>query len=136
MAQKRYSSSLPVYTEEIKNPALRGSLISMGKFLGQKKLTLREFSEGHVALPVTIKVELPPLGNFKDIDIREVEPVIVVFNITKYPAVPPTVLSDRLDFPKDSLAHLYVAKQGRPPAFCLVRGNMADWYAKKDRKTC
>ncbi|HZY39614.1 MAG TPA: ThiF family adenylyltransferase [Mucilaginibacter sp.] len=131
MAAKGYSASLPVFTEELKNPATRGSLVSIGKFLGVKKFVLKQYSEGIVAIAVKIKVELPPLGNFQDIDIRPVEPIIILFDIKNYPSVPPVVKTDRLDFPKDALAHLYVAKGGKTPAFCLVRGNMADWYAKK-----
>ena len=134
MARKTYSSSLTVFAEDLKNPALRGSLISMGKYLGLKKIVLKVFSEGLVALPVKIKVELPPLGNYNDVDIQPIEPVLIVFDVARYPAVPPMILSDRFDFPKDSLAHLYVASEGKPPAFCLVRGDMADWYAKKKPK--
>jgi hypothetical protein len=131
MAAKLYSTSLPVVTEELKNPALRGSLVSIGEFLGVRKLILRQYSEGVIAISVKIRVELPPLGNFQDIDIRPVEPVIILFDTRSYPSVPPVVKTDRLDFPKDALAHLYVAAAGKTPAFCLVRGDMADWYAKK-----
>jgi proteasome lid subunit RPN8/RPN11 len=131
MAAKLYSASLPIVTEELKNPATRGSLVAIGKFLGLRKLVLRQYSDELIAISVKIKVELPPLGNFQDIDIRPEEPVLILFDVKNYPSVPPIVKTDRLDFPKDALAHLYVAVKGKTPAFCMVRGDMADWYAKK-----
>jgi len=131
MAQKLFSASLPDFNDEIKNPGLRGSLFELYQFLGVRTPRLKVWNDGYVAFPIKLKIDLPSLGNHNDLDIRPVEPVIIVFNLLKYPAVPPTVYTDRLDFPKDQLAHLYVAKKDRPPAFCLVRGSMADWYASK-----
>lgn len=131
MARKTFSPTLPDFTEEITNPALRGSLLAIGHHLGLKKIKIKIFAEGYIAVPLNIKVELPPLGNYNQLDIRNVEPIMAVFNLKNYPIVAPKIYTDRLDFPKDKLAHLYVATKKRPPAFCLVRGSMTDWYAGK-----
>jgi len=131
MAQKTFSSTLADFTEEITNPELQGSLNEICRSLAIKSPKLKLWNDGYVALPLKLPVDLPSLGNYEDLDIRAVEPVVVVFDVKKYPAIPPTVYTDRMDFPKDKLAHLYIAKKERPPAFCLVRGSMADWYAGK-----
>lgn len=131
MAPKKFSDSLPVFDEEIKNLQLRGSLLELYRALGIRSVKLKVWKESEIALPVKLKVDLPSLGNYNNLDIRSIEPIILVFDLLKYPAVPPMAFTDRLDFPKDQLAHLYVAIKGRPPAFCLVRGSMADWYAAK-----
>jgi hypothetical protein len=131
MAQKTYSSTLTDHTEEITNLELQGSLSEITRSLGMRSFKLKAWNDGYIALPLKLEVDLPSLGNYKDLDIRPIEPVVLVFDLKRYPAAPPTVYTDRLDFPKDQLAHLYIAKKGRPPAFCLVRGSMADWYAAK-----
>ena len=134
MALSMYSATLAPFSQEINNSNLVNSLQELESFLGRKPLKLLAWDEHHLAIPLNIPVELPPLGNFENIDIQQVEPVLVVINLGRYPLIPPTVFSDRLDFPKDRLAHLYVAKKGRPPAFCLIRGDISEWYANKHLK--
>jgi len=131
MARKIFSGTLPDFTGEITNPALRGSLFEIYQALNIRSPKLKIWGEGTIALPIKVKVDLPPLGNFQGIDIQPVEPVVIVFNLLQYPTVAPKIFTDRPDFPKDQLAHLYIATKNRPPAFCLVRGNMEDWYAGK-----
>jgi hypothetical protein len=134
MAQKLFSDSLTEFTGELINQALAESIRDLKRFLGVKKLILLIWDEQAIAVPLKIPVELPPLGTFQNIDIRSNERVLVVLDLKQYPAVAPKVFPDRLDFPKTKLAHLYVARKGKPPAFCLVRGNLADWYSNKRLK--
>ncbi|WP_206531925.1 ThiF family adenylyltransferase [Sphingobacterium sp. DR205] len=126
----RFSISLPVFSGDIENPALRDSLKSL-EVLNGCKLQILDWGNGRIAVPYEISIDLPSLGNFENIDIREKEPIILVFDLTNYPLSAPKVFTDRLDFPKSSLAHLYIAVNNRPSGFCYVRGNADEWYANK-----
>lgn len=134
MAKKLFSDSLTEFTGEIPNTTLSESITQLGKLLGKKKLKFFQWDEERIALSIKVPVDLPPLGNYDNIDIRAIEPVLLVVDLKDYPAIPPIVFPDRLDFPKNSLAHLYVAKKDKPPAICLVRGGLADWYSNKQLK--
>jgi len=134
MAQNLFSTSLSILIQDLDNPELKNSLEGLSKFLNKKTLKVLVWDEDNIAISFNILVELPPLGNFADIDIRSEEPVLLVCNTKMYPNIPPKVYSDRTDFPKDSLPHLYVAKENKPPAFCLVRGDLGEWYSNKNIK--
>jgi hypothetical protein len=134
MVQALFSESLPEFIGEIDNTLLAESIQGLRQLLGGGPLQILEWDQNSIALCMAVPVELPPLGNFEDIDIRASEPVLIKVDKKDYPNVPPMVFPDRLDFPKDRLAHLYVAKKGRPPGFCLVRGDLGEWYANKRLK--
>lgn len=131
MALKLYSSSLKPYGGEL-TKYIHASLLAIGRFLGKRKLKVYEWDEKQIAVTVEIKVELPPRGNYNGIDIREKEPILFVFDINSYPRKAPKAYSDRLDFPKDALSHLYIAKEGKPAPLCLIRGNIDEWFAEKE----
>lgn len=126
-----FSATLPPFEGQLPNPALQDSVTDLQHYLGGEALPLLAWDAEHVAIALAIPVELPPLGNYEELDIRELEPVLFVLSLADYPTQPPTVHTDRLDFPKDRLAHLYIACRNRPPAFCLVRGSFKEWYANK-----
>ncbi|MCT3800781.1 ThiF family adenylyltransferase [Elizabethkingia anophelis] len=130
MEMEKFSDTLPIYTNDIENPVLQDSLESLHKMIGYKGKVL-DWGSDRIAIPVEINVDLPSLGNFQDLDIRAIEPIILVFDLINYPVSAPRVYTDRFDFPKNNLAHLYVAVNNRPPAFCYVRGNADEWYANK-----
>lgn len=130
MEMEKFSDSLPFHTNDIENPVLQDSLKSL-KQLNNKDLNILDWGNNRIAIPIEISIDLPNLGNFKNLDIRQIEPIILVFDLNNYPVSAPKVYSDRLDFPKNNLAHLYVAVDNRPPAFCYVRGNADEWYANK-----
>lgn len=130
MAAEIFSDSLPEFTGNIENPALRDSLAFLQQSL-DAGFCILQWDETRIAVPIKVGVELPSLGNKDNIDIKPTEPVLLVFNILEYPSLAPKVFTDRLDFPKDRLAHLYIAVNGKPPAFCYVRGNSDEWYANK-----
>lgn len=129
-----FSQTLEVLTDfKTENPALRDSLSFLNAFSGEG-FNLRRWDENRIAVAVAIEVDLPSVANHDQIDIRAVEPILIVFDIDQYPTKAPTVFTDRLDFPKNKLAHLYIAKEGRTPAFCYVRGDRDQWYANKTIK--
>ncbi|WP_163517948.1 ThiF family adenylyltransferase [Gelidibacter japonicus] len=127
---ERFSDSLPIFSDKIENPALQDSLNSL-KILTKKSLSIHDWGNGRIGVPIVISVELPSLGNIDNIDIKAKEQIVLVFNLLNYPYEAPVVYTDRLDFPKDQLAHFYIAANNRPPAFCYVRCNRDEWYANK-----
>lgn len=131
MARKLFSHSFRRDHRPVTNQRLLNSLRDLTQYLGGGKLKPLLWDENHLAIALNVVVELPPLGNIGGLDIRPLEPVILVLSRTNYPIEPPRVYPDRLDFPKDQLAHLYIARNGRPPGFCLVRGDFTEWYANK-----
>ncbi len=134
MALGVFSKSLVAHTSTIKNLFLKDSLAGLEYFLGKEKINILKWDEQKIAIPITVEVQLPPHNTHENIDIRVKEEVLIVIDLLNYPTIAPIVFTDRLDFPKDKLAHLYVAKNGKPPAFCLVRGNINEWYANKRLK--
>lgn len=131
MAQNLYSKKLKIYSGEL-STEIRHSIQNIKLLLNKRKLDILEWDENSVAISVLLNLELPPRGNYQDIDIREKEPVMIVFNKSSYPYKAPRAFSDRLDFPKKKLAHLYVSKNGKPAPFCLTRGNLDEWFAEKE----
>ena len=125
-----FSSSLKPYQGSLDNEQLKGSLKLLAENNGGT-ITILSWDDYWIAVPLTLSIDIPPLGTYQDIDIRESEPVLLVFSLSQYPDTAPLVFTDRLDFPKDMLAHLYVALSSKPPAFCYVRGSRDEWYAKK-----
>lgn len=131
MVQNLYSKKLKVYSGEL-STEIHHSIQNIKSLLNKRKLDILEWDENSVAISVVLKIQLPPRGNYQDIDIREKEPVLIVFNKLSYPYKAPRAFSDRLDFPKKKLAHLYVSKTGKPAPFCLTRGNLDEWFAEKE----
>ncbi|WP_426480181.1 ThiF family adenylyltransferase [Chryseobacterium sp. R2ACT005] len=125
-----FSATLQKFEDDIKNPFLKDSLYSLEKISGNK-LDILDWGNKRIAIPLNISVNLPNLGTFNGIDIRENEPILLVIDEANYPEKCPVIYTDRLDFPKDELAHLYIATNGRPPAICYVRENPNEWYANK-----
>lgn len=130
MEMEKFSNSLSIFINDIENPVLQDSLKSLKKVTGDN-LKILDWGNGRIAIPIEINIDLPSLGNFENLDIREIEPIVLVFDLINYPVSAPKVYTDRLDFPKNNLAHLYIAVNNRPPAFCYVRGNADEWYANK-----
>jgi integrative and conjugative element protein (TIGR02256 family) len=127
MDLSKFSFRLQVFDGEITNTSLRDTINSLKVNSDQ----IFQWDAERIAVSVEMKVDLPPLGNFQGVDIRSVEPILLVFHLSEYPTDPPKAYPDRIDFPKNSLAHLYVAVNDKPPGFCLVRGGLKEWYANK-----
>lgn len=125
-----FSNSLLPYEGSIENEQLRDSLDQLAE-TNCSPLKILSWDKFRIAIPLSLSVDIPPLGTHNGIDIQKNEPVILVFNLKQYPNTAPLVFTDRLEFPKDKLAHLYIATCGKPPAFCYVRGSRDEWYANK-----
>ena len=131
MGQNNYSKQLKLYTGELSVETQR-SIQDIKALLNKRKLDILEWDKDSIAISVVLNIQLPPRGNYQNIDIREKEPVLIVFNNSLYPNKAPRAYSDRLDFPKQKLAHLYISKEGKPVPFCLTRGDINEWFAEKE----
>lgn len=131
MGQNNYSKQLKLYTGEL-SVEIQRSIQDIKTLLNKRKLDILEWDKNSIAISVVLNVQLPPRGNYQNIDIREKEPVLIVFNNLLYPNKAPRAYSDRLDFPKQNLAHLYISKEGKPVPFCLTRGDINEWFAEKE----
>jgi len=88
------------------------------------------WNKGYVAAAFAVQVNLPSGGPVGGIDIRPVEPVMLVFSRRDYPEKAPMIRSDRKDFPVSRLPHLNPVEPGQPPSLCPYRGSFDDWFAE------
>ncbi|MBF9255743.1 ThiF family adenylyltransferase [Pontibacter sp. 172403-2] len=124
-----HSDSLQLYSGELSDDIKIG-LGEIRDFFDLENVVVLTYDEDHIAIPVTYKVSLPPLGTVGGIDIRSEEPVLIKISLRRYPDQIPLILSDRKDFPKKHLAHLYVSRISEDPGkFCIVRNNPNEWFA-------
>jgi integrative and conjugative element protein (TIGR02256 family) len=134
MAENLYSKCLPEFTDVISNTFLKESISELARYMDLEALSILKWGNNYIGIPIQVSIDLPPLGNYDNVDIRKEEDVIVLFHVNDYPSIAPLICTDRLDFPKNELAHLYVATGNRPPGLCLVRGDRNEWYADKTVK--
>src|SRR5205085_10640423 len=119
--------------EEYKGPLpekVSEALEEIRTYYSLKDLKILSFSESQIAIPVIVSVALPPVGPLKGIDIRHKEQVLIRINILQYPEVSPLAMSDRMDFPRHKLSHLYAGPDYLPTKLCIVRGNPDEWFAR------
>lgn len=128
----RYSDNLPPYTGEL-TPAVAMFMQQVQAWFDlAEPPAIFEYDKYSVAIPVTFSVSLPPRGPVGGIDIREQEPMLLIVSKHGYPDIIPSVVSDRKDFPRNLLAHLYINKHKEAPAsLCLIRDNPNEWFANK-----
>jgi hypothetical protein len=123
-----FSENLNEFPETLPN-VVNDAIQDIGRYFSRTDLKILSFTENCIAIPVTLTVELPPNGPVRGIDIRNHEPILILIWINEFPNLAPKVLSDRTDFPKEHLSHLYASPGDNPAALCLVRGNPNEWFA-------
>lgn len=123
-----FTSELSTFKENNLDKNIISALKELKQIFPHQKLEAKSWNEYYVAIPLEIKVNLPTRGTINNVDIRKLEPIILLFNKKKYPYEAPKVYSNRLDFPKESLPHLNPRSKGNPANFCLYRGNMDVWF--------
>jgi hypothetical protein len=111
-------------------PSLVEALEQLAKLFPEQPIKAYYWDEHHVAIPVNVSVNLPTRGTVDNVDIREEEPIILVFPRNHYPYQGPRVYSNRRDFPRNQLPHLNPVYPFLPISFCLYRGNFNDWMAE------
>ncbi|XAZ81986.1 ThiF family adenylyltransferase (plasmid) [Fibrella sp. ES10-3-2-2] len=123
-----HSSSLQPYIGEL-SVEVQSAIQEIGQYFGicdPKVLTLNQWS---IVVPVTYKVSLPSRGAVDDIAISDEEPMLIRLSLDNYPHAAPFILSDRKDFPRSRLSHLYFTTDDVPAKLCLVRNSPHEWFA-------
>jgi hypothetical protein len=88
------------------------------------------WNQQYVVAAFSLRVDLPSRGPVGGVDVRREEPILLLFHRQHYPNLAPIALSDRRDFPADKLPHLNPVAPGQPAWFCLIRGDINDWFAE------
>lgn len=83
-----------------------------------------------VAVAVDLRIDLPTRGPIGGLDIRRIEPTIILIDTRDYPHDAPGARIDRMSFPTDKVPHLNPVAAGQPPWMCLHRGSIDDWFAE------
>ncbi len=125
-----YSKEWEVYIEEL-SPSIKECIDQIKSFFSIDVITVLKYDAYSIVIPVTYTIPIPPNGTVNDIDIRPEEPMLVQISIKNYPYEIPKLLSDRRDFPKQNLPHLYASRNNNPASLCLVRNSPNEWFANK-----
>ncbi len=124
-----YSQKLEVYSGPL-SPAVEQAIIDIKQYFGVSDLKVLSFDRWHIVIPVTYEVSLPSNGAVNNIDIRPEEPMLIKLSLEDYPNFAPFILSDREDFPKSQLSHLYFTEESEPARLCMVRETPNEWFAR------
>ena len=111
-------------------PYVQAAVKELQAIFGRDGVRVVDWNENYAGMAITIPVDIPTRGPVGGVDIREQEPVLLLFHKTKYPHTAPQVRSDRSDFPVERLAHLNPAFLGQPAYLCLHRGSVNDWFVE------
>src|SRR5436190_11467745 len=131
MADDLYSSEFKQYTGTV-NKSIQEAIEEIKVFFDLQNVNLLAYDEYSIAIPVVFKVSLPTRGAVGGIDIKENEPCYIRIFLDGYPYSAPFIYSDRKNFPRQFLGHLYVTRgDNQPGGFCLVRNDLGEWFADK-----
>jgi hypothetical protein len=128
-----FSDDLKMFGGEIP-PSILAAIQNIKAYFNMADVRVLSYDENSVVLPVIFKVSIPPKGVVGGIDISGEEPVLIKFLLEYYPNVMPSILSDRKNFPKRELPHLYSTASNAPAKLCLVRNSPNEWFANKTIK--
>lgn len=130
MVSMLYSADLVIFDGEVP-PSIKEAILEIQECLNIEDIQILNFDEFNLAIPIVIEINLPSKGTHENIDIRSLEPILIVFNLKNYPTTSPRIKSNRKDFPSSKLSHLYVVEPNTPPTLCLVRENLDEWFANR-----
>jgi len=123
-----HSSSLEPYNGEL-SFEVKSAIEEISQYFGIINPKVLILDKWRVVVPVTYKVSLPSRGAVNGIDIQQEEPMLISLSLNKYPHKSPAILSDRKDFPRARLSHLYFTTSDEPARLCLVRNSPDEWFA-------
>lgn len=129
-ADERYSDGLAELPRDQLPPKIWAAFEELHEAFPESRVRVLSWNEHYVAISMEVPVDLPARGPVDGVDIREVEPILLLVSRRQYPCRAPSVCSDRKTFPAEQLSHLYPAKRGSPPFLCLHRGSIDDWFAE------
>ena len=112
------------------SPRILSALEKLRRAFPGQPMEALHWNDHYVAVPLEVGVDLPTRGPVDGVDIREREPIFLLFHRRYYPHKAPLAYSNRPDFPKARLPHLNPTSPGRPANFCLHRGSLDSWFAE------
>lgn len=125
-----FSQDLDKYTGKL-SPSIKEAIIEIEHFMQISIIDILKYDAFNIAIPLNIHVNLPSKGTHENIDIRNIEPILLLLSLKNYPTTAPKIKSDRKDFPYTILSHLYVVSKNVAPTLCLVRENINEWFANR-----
>lgn len=125
-----YSDKLKEYTGEL-SPPVQEAITEICDYYKLDQIRVLALDDQHIVIPVSVQVSIPPGGAVGDIDIQPQEQVLIRLALAFYPHRSPSVLSDRCDFPRNRLSHLYGGRHDQPAQLCLIRGSLDEWFSTR-----
>lgn len=122
-----YSDSLKKYEGEL-SLAIIQAIQEVKSYFNQEDLNVYLWDEYNLVIAAKFEVSLPSRGSVDNL-ILSTEPILIKISLAKYPERAPKIMSDRKDFPKNRLPHLYYSPENEPAILCLVRDNLNQWFA-------
>lgn len=123
------SSSLPEKETDLSSN-IRSALSEIRESFPDQEIRPIKWNGNYVAIPLSLKIDLPTRGTVNNVDIRKVEPIFLLLHRKYYPYKAPQAWSNRRDFPKDRLPHLNPKPLGSAANFCLHRGSIDTWFSE------
>lgn len=122
-----HSEDLALYDGELRSEVKEG-ILQIREYFQADDLKIFSLDSAHIAVAATYQVSLPSRGALDNL-IRVQEPILVRISLARFPEQAPAILSDRKDFPKSMLPHLYYTPNEKPAVLCLVRDSLNQWFA-------
>ncbi|WP_333696001.1 ThiF family adenylyltransferase [Flavobacterium sp.] len=122
-----YSDDLKIYQGEI-SPIVSEAIQDIKKYFNRDDLKIYVWDTFNIAVAAEFEISLPSRGSIDNL-ILCIEPILIKISLAKYPERAPTIMSDRKNFPKNRLPHLYYSADGKPAVLCLVRANLNQWFS-------
>lgn len=128
MAGSRWTDELAPDLLHNVSSEVRSAIAQLEAAFPKKTQGLYRWKDCHSVVALDVDVDLPSRGTVGGIDIRDTEPILLIFHEHRYPFEAPLILSDRRDFPSDRLPHLQPAADEEMACLCLHRGSINDWF--------
>ncbi|MDR6761922.1 hypothetical protein J2Y38_002133 [Flavobacterium sp. 2755] len=122
-----FSNDMALYDGVLRSEVEEG-ISEIRKYVGADSLKIFSLDSDYIAVGASYDVSLPSRGSADNL-IRVEEPILVRLSLENYPEQAPAILSDRKDFPKTNLPHLYYTPKDKPAVLCLVRDSLNQWFA-------
>jgi molybdopterin/thiamine biosynthesis adenylyltransferase len=122
-----YSDSLKKYDGEFK-PQLAKAIQEIESYFKKGSLNVYEWDKNNIVIASEYNVSLPSRGSVGNLILGK-EPILIKISLANYPEIAPMILSNRKNFPKSRLPHLYYRPENEAAALCLVRDNLNQWFA-------
>lgn len=122
-----YSEDLPLFEGE-KSTEVSEAIDEIKKYFNGDNLKIYIWDVYSIVVAAQFTIPLPSRGSIDNL-ILSIEPILIKISLAKYPERAPIIMSDRKNFPKNRLPHLYYSPENKPASLCLIRDNLNQWFA-------